>query len=127
MMPSPATNNNCMADNTLMNDPPSTTVSDGRGADGRFGKGNTVAKGNPHARRVARLRSALMRAVTPDDLRDVVAALLRQAKTGDVPAVRELMQRLLGPPESLDLIERLDALEAKINQISDNKEQSWRR
>ena len=97
-----------------MSYPPSTTESNGRGEGGRFRLGNKSAKGNPHARLVARLRAELLRAVTPADLRDVVAALLNQAKTGDVAAAKELLQRLLGPPVELDLLERLEALEQRL-------------
>jgi hypothetical protein len=60
------------------------------------------------------LRSELLRSVTPKDLREVVAALLAQAKAGDVPATKELLQRLLGPPVELDLLERLDRLEQRL-------------
>ena len=92
-------------------DSPSTTGPNGRGPRGRFGPGNRSGRGNPHSRRVALLRTALLRAVTPEDLRDVAIALLAQAKAGDVAAARELMQRLLGPPVELDLIERIESLE----------------
>jgi hypothetical protein len=105
-----------------MNDLPSTTGSDGRGGGGRFAPGNKVAKGNPHAKRVAQLRSALLKAVSPTDLRQVVSALLSAAKGGDVPAARELLQRLLGPPEALDLVERLHQLEQQIENLSANRE-----
>src|SRR5687768_12574023 len=104
-----------------MSDSPSTNGPNGRGAGGRFAKGNHGGPGNPHARRVARLRSALFKSVQPTDLRQVVAALLAQAKAGDVASIKELMQRLLGPPEAADLLERLDALKAKIQQVSENK------
>jgi hypothetical protein len=97
-------------------DSPSTTASNGRGPGGRFGPGNRVAKGNPHAAQVARLRSALLDAVKPVDIREVTQALLAQAKTGDVPAVRELLQRLLGPPVELDVLDRLDRLEERLAQ-----------
>ena len=110
-----------------MNDAPSPTASNGRGTNGKFGLGNQYAKGNPFALRVARLRSALFKSVKPADLQEVVAALLAQAKAGDVASIKELLQRLLGPPESVDLMERLDALEAKIGQLNENKGQSWRR
>ena len=96
---------------------PSTTASNGRDPHGRFGPGNKAAKGNPHARHVARLRAALYKAVRPADLADVVAALLSQAKTGDVSAAKELLQRLLGPPVELDFVERLDALERHIAKL----------
>jgi hypothetical protein len=101
----------------MMQPTPSTTGSNGRGSGGRFVAGNRCARGNPHARRVALLRATLLKAVTPEDLRRVVAALLKQAKDGDVAATKELLQRLLGPPVELDLIERLDALEAKLSNV----------
>src|SRR5678815_783739 len=110
-----------------MNDAPSPTGSNGRGSNGKFAPGNQHAKGNPFAKRVARLRSALFKAVTPADLNDVVASLLKQAKAGDVASIKELLQRLLGPPEAVDLVERLDALEEKIGQLHENKGQSWQR
>jgi hypothetical protein len=89
-------------------------------AGGRFAKGNPGGPGNPHARRAARLRAAMYKAVTPADLRDVISALLSSAKGGDVSAAKELMQRLLGPPEAIDLLERLAALETKIEQAASN-------
>src|SRR5215207_1896496 len=95
-------------------EPPSTAAPNGRGEKGRFGAGNKCGRGNPHARRVARLRSALLKAVTPQDLRDVVVALLSQAKAADVPAAKELFQRLLGPPVELDLLEWLAEMEQRV-------------
>ena len=62
----------------------------------------------------------MYKAVTPADLRDVISALLSSAKGGDVSAAKELMQRLLGPPEAIDLLERLAALETKIEQAASN-------
>lgn len=82
---------------------PSTTADNGRDATGRFTANNKLAKGNPHARRVAKLRSALLRAVTPDDMRAVVKRLLTMAKAGDVPAAKLLIERCLGRVESLDV------------------------
>ncbi len=86
-----------------MNDSPSTNGANGRGAGGRFAPGNKGGPGNPHARRVARLRSTLYKSVKAADLREVIAALLAQAKAGDVPSIKELLQRLLGPPVELDV------------------------
>ncbi|MEO6434673.1 MAG: hypothetical protein ABIP55_02780 [Tepidisphaeraceae bacterium] len=104
-----------------MSNTPSTNGTNGREAGGRFARGNAGGPGNPHAQRIARLRSALFKAVSPADLRDVLAALLKQAKAGDVASIRELLQRLLGPPESVDLMARLDALEATINQLAERR------
>ena len=109
-----------------MSDTPSTSGSNGRAGNGRFVTGNKASTGNPHAKRVARLRSALFKAVTPADLREVIAALLTSAKGGDVQVARELLQRLLGPPEAIDLLQRLDSLEAMIARLVENKGQPWR-
>ena len=87
-----------------MNDiPPSPNGGNGRATNGRFAPGNSGGPGNPFSKRVAQLRSALFKSVSPEDLRDVLAALLKQAKAGDVASVKELLQRLLGPPEAVDL------------------------
>jgi hypothetical protein len=87
-------------------------------AGGRFGPGNRCGRGNPHARRVGRLRSELLRAVEPRDLRDVVAALLSRAKAGEIAAIKELLQRLLGPPVELDLLQRIEDLEGWLPEVA---------
>jgi hypothetical protein len=70
----------------------------GRTARGRFAKGNHGGPGNPYARRTAALRSALLDAVTEADIRAIAKALVKRARDGEVPAVRELLDRLLGRP-----------------------------
>lgn len=86
---------------------------DGRDQRGRFAPGNTGGPGNPHAAQVSKLRAALLESVTDDDLRGVMSALVKAAKGGSVPAARELLERVLGKPVELDIIERLDALERR--------------
>jgi len=91
-------------------------AANGRDARGRFAQGNRIARGNPLARRVARLRAALLRAIEPEDIEAAVRALALRAQTGDPAAVRELLDRALGKPEALDLreedtITRRDAVE----------------
>jgi hypothetical protein len=73
---------------------------------------------------VARLRSALFKAVTPEDLTEVVRALVQSAKSGDVAATKELLQRLLGPPVEFDLIERMEALEKQLMDVQ-QRGPSW--
>jgi hypothetical protein len=68
----------------------------GRTARGRFAQGNLGGPGNPYARRTAALRSALLESVTEQDIRAVARALLKRAKAGEIPAIRELLDRLLG-------------------------------
>jgi hypothetical protein len=93
---------------------PSTTAVNGRLEDGRFGPGNKLSRGNPHARRVAELRSAMLKAVSNEDLRMVIDSILKQAKAGDVASAKVLLERVLGPPEAADLMERLDVLEQRL-------------
>ena len=107
-----------------MSDAPSTNGDNGRQAGGRFAQGNAGGPGNPHAKRVAKLRTALFKAVSPDDLKAVVAALLASAKGGDVAAAREQLQRLLGPPEAIDFVDRLEALEQNIASAQ-QRGQTW--
>jgi hypothetical protein len=90
---------------------PSTNGANGRDKAGRFAKGNPGGPGNPLARQAQLLRSALYAAVTPSDVDAIVRAIVAQAKTGDVTAAKLVLDRLLGQPESIDLLERLEALE----------------
>src|SRR5688500_8572132 len=108
-----------------MSEEPSTTEGNGRSQRGRFGTGNRFGRGNPHARKVVRLRSALLKSVSPDELHEVVLALLKQAKAGDVAAARELFQRLLGPPEAVDLLDRMAALEQQFKELTQRRSPSW--
>ena len=78
---------------------------------GRFMQGNRLGRGNPVARQASRLRKALYAAVSPADLREVVQALVMQAKGGDVAAAKVLVQTLLGPPQSLDVLAVVAKLE----------------
>ncbi|MDA1052329.1 MAG: hypothetical protein O3C40_17870 [Planctomycetota bacterium] len=83
----------------------------GRDARGRFSTGNAGGPGNPQAKKVAALRTSLLASVTPADLRGAVKALIRKAKTGDVPAIRELLDRTLGKPaSSVELSHSVDSL-----------------
>jgi hypothetical protein len=94
-----------------MSPAPKEPFGDGRDAKGKFVKGNAGGPGNPLAARVSKLRFALVNAVTVEDIEEVIAALVKQAKEGDVAAMRELFSRVLGRPLEADLLERLEALE----------------
>lgn len=87
---------------------PSSNGDNGRDAGGRWAKGNRGGPGNPHARRVARLRAELLRAVSPQDLREIVLSLVAKAKAGDILAAREVLDRLFGrPAQALDVAARV--------------------
>lgn len=104
---------------------PSTNGGNGRDTGGRFAKGNPGGPGNPHARRVARLRTLLLETVTDDDLRAIVRAMVEQAKRGDLAAIREVLNRLIGrPTDSVDP-DRLDLDEHRLaHESADAKERA---
>lgn len=80
---------------------PLTNGANGHGASGRFTVGNRAAAGRaaPHAARVAALRAALLKAIKPADVRAIAKALIEKARAGDLRAIRELFDRVLGAPE----------------------------
>ncbi len=96
-----------------MSHEPSTTGDNGRSPKGTFLPGNKAARGNPHARRVARLRSALLKAVTPADIRRIVKSLIEAAAAGDTAAAKIVLDRTLGRPDAIDLLSRIEELETE--------------
>jgi len=80
---------------------------------GRFTQGNSGGPGNPHSLQVSRLRSALLNAVTEDDMREIIEALVAKAKEGSIAAARVLFNRTIGRPLEPDIIERIERLEAR--------------
>ena len=80
-------------------------------ATGRFAAGWKGGPGNPHAKQVGRLRSAMLAAVSDKEMKAIVKKLVQLAKSGSVPAAKEVLDRCLGRPVEADLIERLEQLE----------------
>jgi hypothetical protein len=93
---------------------------------GRFLPGNKVAVGHGGglAKQVQRLRVAMVAAVTVEDLKRVVSALLKKAAKGDVHAARVVLAYTLGKPVEADIYERLAALEALAAELEGSK--AWR-
>jgi hypothetical protein len=75
---------------------PSRNGREGRAKNGRFAKGWKGGPGNPHAIRVNKLRSVLLREITTDRWRIVVDQLITKAERGDLDAIKMLMDRMLG-------------------------------
>jgi len=76
-----------------------------RGANGRFLPGNKGGPGNPHAKRVAEWRGALVETITKEDIVDIVMVLVKYAKAGESWAVKEVLDRCYGKPQ-IDLTVR---------------------
>ena len=61
---------------------PLDPVANGRDRTGRFAPGNKHGRGNAQARRVHRLRAALLREVKPEDVADIARMLIEKARSG---------------------------------------------
>ena len=86
---------------------PSPNGANSRDAKGRFAAENGGGPGNPYARRVANLRAALLDAVSDEDLKTIVSQLVDMAKRGSLPAIKEILDRTIGKPQtdvSVDLL-----------------------
>ncbi len=88
---------------------------DGRDTLGRVTVGNKNGRGNPHTQKVARLRSALLNAVSEEDIEAIIKKLVQDARAGDLYAAREVLVQVLGKPVEYDIIERLEALEGLLD------------
>ena len=97
---------------------PSTTASYGRDEQGKFVKGNKIGEGNPFAKKVARLRAALLSAITPADIRIIIKKLIKQARSGDLAAAKEVLDRAVGRPVELDFLEKLEYLERVLDEFT---------
>ncbi len=92
----------------------------GRGARGRFAPGNPGGPGNPLAAEVGKHRARLFKAARAKDVNQALATIREvmtdpDGKASDrLAAAKLLLDRLLGPALELDLLERLEALEATI-------------
>ena len=85
-----------------------------RNADGTFAKGNKGGPGNPYARKVALIRNQIIEAVSEDDLREIIQALIKKAKSGDIQATKEILTRLIGKPLETTHPDQLESNEANI-------------
>jgi hypothetical protein len=88
----------------------------GRAADGKFAAGNKCAKGNPFGRRLAAMRQAVLDAVSEDDVRAIMAALVGQAKGGDVAAARVVLQYAVGKPAAAVEPDRVEIEEWRLRE-----------
>lgn len=75
-------------------------TTNGRKKDGTFTAGNAGGPGNPHVHKVAKLRAAMLSAVTEKDMRAVTKKLVSLATEGDLKAIELLLNRVCGKPEA---------------------------
>jgi len=65
---------------------------------GKFAPGNKFGVGNPFHKKTHALRASLFQTVSEDDLIKVTKKLIAMAKSGNIHAIRELFDRVLGRP-----------------------------
>ena len=80
---------------------PQADTNTGHDNKGRFTAGNKCSRG----RKVTELRRALLDAVTPEDIKAIVAAVVEKAKQGDLQAISLLLDRCVGRPMSVQEFE----------------------
>lgn len=76
----------------------STPRTAGKDAKGKFAKGNRLGRGNPLAGRAAKIRAAVLKASTPEDVKAIAQRLIDGAKSGDLAFIREWLDRTIGKP-----------------------------
>ena len=75
---------------------------------GTFRNGNRGGPGNPFARRVAKLRQAMLEECAEEDLRAITRAMIELAKKGDKAAAKLVFQYTLGKPDKQVNPDRID-------------------
>jgi hypothetical protein len=69
--------------------------------DGRFGKGNTFAAGNPTLQKIHALRAQLIDAIDPEAMQRIIRKLIGMVEDGDLEAIRLLFNYSIGRPPQM--------------------------
>lgn len=88
---------------------------EGRDESGRFAEGNRLARGNPFNRRMAEMRQAMLNAVSPEDLQDVIRQVVVKARLGDLAAAKLVLSYVVGKPSTPVEPDRVDLDEWKLH------------
>jgi hypothetical protein len=103
--------------------PPSPKGDNGRGPDGRFVPGWRGGPGNPHFRELAARRSALLKAVSAEDVTALARKWLSMALEGDLVAGELLVRYVVGTalpaadPDAVDADELRRLLESPESEV----------
>jgi hypothetical protein len=98
--------------------PNTATPPPGRDARGRFAPGNPGGPGNPFARQSARLRQVLLEVFDEQEMRQVAFTLRLLAQSGNLTAIKLVLQYLIGKPGAAVDPDRLEVEEWKLAQES---------
>ena len=75
---------------------------------GQWRKGHSGCYG-AHKTKVMKLRQVLYKSVTAKDMRIICKKLIENAKEGDLPSIRELLDRLFGKPTQEIISQNINA------------------
>jgi hypothetical protein len=92
---------------TPLPDPEPKQSKPGRDERGKFARGNRIARGNPHARRLAKLREAVLAVADERAIRCVISRL-QQAEAGCVASAKLFLSYALGLPRKVVNPDTLD-------------------
>ena len=96
---------------------PTTNGENGdRQSNGRFSKGNAGGPGNPHFRKVAGLRSAMLNAITDEDIGLIIKRMIEAAKEGDLNAAKLILSYAIGRPDNPINPDRVELNDRSISQ-----------
>jgi hypothetical protein len=89
---------------------------------GRFLPGNPGGPGRPRGSgRASEIRAILLNTLTDEQATRVARLLIRMAGKGSLAAIRELLDRTIGRPSQTETLERVEALEAKMEEMGGAK------
>jgi hypothetical protein len=103
-----------------------STVNGNHDQRGRFTQGNKAACGNPHARRMARLRSAFLDSLPVERIGELAGKLMELALAGDVAAAKLVLSYALGRPVEVVNPDRLDLDEIALLLKKPTQDDVWR-
>ena len=84
------------------------TPSKGRSTNGQFTRGNAGGPGNPFGRRLASMREAILRAVSDEDIGQIMTSMVNLAKEGNIQAAKLVLQYAVGKPAPVAQPDRVD-------------------
>ena len=85
-----------------------------REANGRFAEGNPGGRGNPFGRRLCANRAAILNVIGPEEIEQVMAALMKEALAGDLQAAKLILQYAVGKPAAAKEPDRVDVDEFEV-------------
>ena len=100
---------------------PSPHEGNGRDEHGKFSYGNKCARGNPLAGRAMQLRAELLAVLTPEAIHQVAERLLERALKGNLKAIAETLDRSIGKASQMEVIERVELLEARLAELESER------